>query len=104
MDQIFDLMIISLLASIVIGTYLVIEVLKSIGKKLTQFQKKLVTLIIGIIFSFVWHFGLGEERLDILVLTFLAAVGFYDFIIKTILDRFPKKEENGNSENNTGTR
>ncbi len=85
MEPITGLFIFALLFAIVVGTYAIIDIFKVAGKELTRLQKKFITGIVGIILCLVWYFLKINQHIDILILTFFAAVGFYDIIIKTVI-------------------
>ena len=91
MEAIFSLLVIALLGAIVLGAYSVIEFFKAAGKELTSLQKKIVTAVVGAIFSLIWFLFVPDSRIDLIILTFLASVGFYDIVIKTIKEIFEKK-------------
>ena len=88
MEQIFSLVVMALLLSIIIGSWITIEIIESLAKiTLTRNWKKLVTVVIGLTFSIVWYYVMGNIGIDVLILTFLSSVGFYDIIIKTLLEK-----------------
>lgn len=101
MEPITGLFIFALLVSITLGTYCVIQIFKSAGKILTELQKKLVTLTVGVILCTIWYFCKINQAIDLLILTFFAAVGFYDFLIKTFVKQIGGDND---SEDNTSTR
>lgn len=91
MEQIFSLFVMALLGSIIIATYIVIEFIALAWKKqLTNIQKKIVTGFIGIGLILIWFKIVPDMKMDLLILTFLAAVGFYDYFIKTVTEHFKK--------------
>ena len=101
MEPITGLFIFALLASITLGTFCVIQIFKAAKKTLSELQKKLITGIVGLILCLVWYFVKIDQHIDLLILTFFGAVGFYDIIIKTVANQIGGKY---GSKDNTGTR
>lgn len=95
------LWIATLVVSITLGTFIILEILKLYKIEVSQLKKKLITGIVGVILCFVWYYFNIDKRIDSLILSFFAAVGFYDIIIKTII-----KGSGGSNdtESDTGTR
>lgn len=91
MEQLMSYLLIPFLFCIIILGYLALTFYKEIVKKeLGSWQKRLVVLGAGIIMSVVYISLVDEYDIILVVLTFLAAVGFYDFFISP----FRKKENN----------
>lgn len=101
METVTGLFNFALLAAITLGTFIVLQFFKTAGKILSEIWKKVITFIVGIVLCFVWYYLKLNQNIDILILTFFGAVGFYDIIIKTITKQIGGSDD---SENNTGTR
>jgi uncharacterized membrane protein HdeD (DUF308 family) len=101
MEAITGLFIFALLVSITLGTSCVLQIFKASGKDLSEIWKKIITGIVGLVLCLVWYFAKINQAIDLLILTFFAAVGFYDIIIKTITKKIGGSDD---SENNTSTR
>jgi hypothetical protein len=101
METVTGLFNFALLAAITLGTFIVLQFFKTAGKILSEIWKKVITFIVGIVLCFVWYYLKLNQNIDILILTFFGAVGFYDIIIKTITKKIGGSDD---SENNTSTR
>lgn len=101
MEPITGLFIFALLVSITLGTFCVIQIFKAAGKTFSELGKKLITGIVGLILCFIWYYFNINQKIDLLILTFFAAVGFYDIIIKTFIKQIGGEY---GSEDNSGTR
>ena len=101
MEPITGFFIFTLLVSITLGTFCVTQIFKVAKKELSQIWKKIVTGIVGLILCFVWYYFKINQNIDLLILTFFGAVGFYDIIIKTVANQIGGKY---GSKDNTGTR
>lgn len=106
MQPITGLFIFALLFSIILGTFCITEIFRLTKIKLTELQKKLITAIVGVILCCIWYFANINKCIDLLILTFFGAVGFYDIIIKTITKEIGGKYESEDyeSKDNTSTR
>ena len=102
METIFGFLVLALLFSIVIATSIVIWTIETVFKKKpTQLMKKIITTIVGCVLSLIWFYFVPDSRVDLIILTFFAAVGFYDIIIKTIEGYFSKKKDSNETESNS---
>lgn len=102
METIFGFLVMALLFSIVIATSIVIWIIENgFKKKPTQIMKKIITTIVGCVLSLIWFYFVPDSRVDLIILTFFAAVGFYDIIIKTIEGNFSKKKDSNETESNS---
>lgn len=101
METVTGLFNFALLAAITLGTFIVLQFFKTAGKILSEIWKKVITFIVGIVLCFVWYYLKLNQNIDILILTFFGAVGFYDIIIKTFVKKIG---DNYDSEDNSSTR
>jgi len=97
MEPITGFFIFTLLVSITLGTFCVTQIFKVAKKELSQIWKKIVTGIVGLILCLVWYYFEINQAIDLLILTFFAAVGFYDIIIKTITKKIGEEYDSGDN-------
>jgi len=75
-------------------TLIVFGILKYIFKSPTAFEKRLISIIIGLIFGFVWIYFV-KTSLEIIILSFTVSVVLYDWIIKPVMKIKGVKYNNG---------